>query len=326
MSIQPEFRVGVIGTGRHGSRYANHLVHDVPGLQLAAIARRSPAGEEQAAAWGCQYFTDWRALVRCKDVDGVIAVVPPTMNLDIAVECAQVGKPVLIEKPLAGSLQDAERIVALITQQGLRLTAGQTLRYNAVIQSLKQHVTRVGKLYTFSANQRLEPSTLVWHTDPLQAGAGVSFHTAVHVFDALRFITGLEVSRVVAATLPKGSGHLEDVLAVLVEMNNGVIGTVDCSKVGHARSGLYEFVGERCQLVGEQIRNSCSVIEQQHIIDLSPDEPVSTIVPLLGQWRDYVLDRGENPIPGTEGLAAVRICDACLQAARNGQWVDVEAA
>lgn len=316
-------RVGVIGTGKHGSRYANHLVRDIPGMALSAISRRSVEGVEQAKQWGCSFHADWLDLIASSDVDCVVAAVPPTMNLAIAEECARVSKPVLIEKPLAGSLKDAHRIVSLESELGLQLTTGQTLRYNAVVQALKQNIGQVGTLHTFSANQRLEPSSLKWHEDPALAGAGVSFHTAVHVFDALRYITGLEVRKVAAVTRSKDQKPLEDVLAVLLEMDNGVVGTVDCSKVGHARSGLFEFVGDKCQLQGEQIYNKCTKIEQQGITDLSPFEPVSTIVPLLCEWEQFLHLQAPNPVPGREGLESVRICEACLEAARQKRWVSL---
>ena len=320
-SKPPILRVGVIGTGKHGSRYANHLAHDIPGMRLAAICRRSAEGIGQAKQWECSFHADWLELIASSDVDCVVAAVPPTMNLPIAKECARVNKPVLIEKPLAGSLEDARLIVALERKLGLQLTTGQTLRYNAVVQTLKQNIGQVGTLHTFSANQRLEPSTLKWHEDPDLAGAGVSFHTAVHVFDALRYITGLEVRRVAAVTRSKGEKQLEDVLAVLLEMDNGVVGTVDCSKVGQARSGLFEFVGDKCQLQGEQIYNKCTKIEQQVITDLSPVEPVSTIVPLLCEWEQYLHLQAPNPVSGSEGLVSVHICEACLEAARQKRWV-----
>ncbi|WP_028583369.1 Gfo/Idh/MocA family protein [Desulfogranum mediterraneum] len=313
-------RVGLIGSGKHGSRYARHLLADCPGLELAAISRRSPSGAEQARQWQCGYYPNWQELVADPRIDAVIAVVPPTLNLAIARACAGLRKPLLVEKPLAGSLADAQEIVAL-SNRNLVLTVGQTLRYNSVIQALQEELWRIGRLYSFSANQRLEPTSLAWHEDPAMAGAGVSFHTAVHVFDALRTITGLEVVRVSALSRNHGEALLENLLAVLVEMEYGVVGTVDCSKVGAARSGLFEFVGEQAQLRGEQIYNSCELIQGQEITDLSPPQAVSTIVPLLRDWEAFLCHGGNNPVPGPEGLAAVRICTACLRSAREGAWV-----
>lgn len=320
---QKSYRVGIIGTGKHGSRYANHIVRDVDGLELAALARRSTKGQQQAQQWGCSYFPGWQELVQSDQVDCVVAAVPPTLNLGIAQACATAEKPLLLEKPLAGSLEDAQAIVALEKEQGLKLTTGQTLRYNAVVQQLKAHLPQLGTLHTFSANQRLEPSTLSWHEEPELAGAGVSFHTAVHVFDALYYITGLAVTRVAAVARSRHNHSLEDVLAVLVEMEDGVVGTIDCSKVGTARSGLFEFVGENGQLLGEQIYNSCIRIEGQQRKDISPPEPVNTIIPLLTGWEKYLRGTAGNPVTGYDGLRAVQFCTACLEAAREKCWVSL---
>ncbi len=316
-------RVGIIGTGRHGSRYATHILHDVDGLALAAISRRSGAGRTQARAWGCRFFADWRELVREPRVEAVIAVVPPALHSDIARACAAAGKPLLLEKPIAVSVAAGHDIVELFRHRDLPLTVGQTLRYNTVIRHLRQRLPEIGRLYAFSANQRIEPSTLAWHGQPELAGAGVSFHTAVHVFDALRYLTGLEVVRVCATVRREHNPCLEDSLAVVVEMEEGVIGTMDCSKVGHARSGRFEFVGSEGQLAGDQIYTTCERIRGLDVHPLDPGRPVGTIVPLLRDWREFLAGNGPNPVTGGDGLAAVRCCQACLESARQGCWVDV---
>jgi predicted dehydrogenase len=317
------FGIGVIGTGKHGSRYASHLCHDLEHMTLKAISRRSDEGRRQAEAWNCRWYGDWRQLVEDPEVAAVVVAVPPVFNLEIARACAAAGKPLLLEKPMAGNVEEAQAILALTGKAGLSVTIAQTLRYNPVIGTLRQQLADIGQLFSFAATQRLEPSTLAWHEQPEFAGAGVSFHTAVHVFDALRFITGLEVSRVMASARQIGNHCLEDLLVVLVEMENGVIGTVDCSKVSHARSGKFEFVGAEGQLHGEQIYGACEIIRQLERTPVDPGRPVNTIVPLLVDWHAYLCGRRANPVPGRDGLAAVMICEACLRSAQTGQWVTV---
>jgi predicted dehydrogenase len=317
-------RVGIIGTGKHGSRYANHIVHDVVGLELAAVSRRAHEGRDQAAQWNCRWYPDWRELVGDDQVAAVIAVVPPALNRDIALACAEQGKPLLLEKPLAVSSTLAAEIVDLCRTKNLRLTVGQTLRYNPVIQRLRRELPSIGTLCSFSANQRLGPSSLFWHEDPDLAGAGVSFHTAVHVFDALRFITGLEVRRVMAVVRRHRNSALEDLLAVLVEMEQDVVGTLDCSKVGHARSGRYEFVGSKRQLYGDQVHNTLEFIHGTGIKRLDIGKAENTIIPLLRDWQVFLRGEGKNPIPGEEGLAAVRLCEACLESSRTDTWVALQ--
>lgn len=316
-------RIGLIGIGTHGSRYANHIVNDVGELDLAAVCRRSSVGRDQAAQWNCRWYEDWQKLVADNDVESVVAVVPPVLNLAIARACAEHGKPLLLEKPLALNSADASEITALCRTKNLRLTVGQTLRYNPVIQQLRRNLSSIGTLCSFSANQRLEPSSLAWHEDPELAGAGVSFHTAVHVFDAIRFITGLEVQRVMAVVRRRHNSLLEDLLAILVEMEQNVVGTIDCSKVGHARSGRYEFVGYEGQMHGEQVHNTLEFVHGSERKPMPMTGPVNTIIGLLQDWHKFLTGAGENPISGEDGLAAVRLCEACLESSRSGSWVAV---
>lgn len=317
-------RVGIIGTGRHGSRYANHIVNDIEGLELAAISRRSEEVADQAARWNCSGYISWQDLVMDSHVEAVVAVVPPALNPAIARVCANENKPLLIEKPLAVSTTAAREIVDLFALHNLPLTVAQTLRYNPVIQGLRRRLESIGLLMSFSANQRLEPSTLSWHEDPGMAGAGVSFHTAVHVFDAIRFITGLEIRRVMAVSRRHHSVMLEDLLAVLVEMEDNIVGTIDCSKVGNARSGRFEFVGNKGQLHGEQIYHALEFVHGTERERLEIGPPENALVPFLQDWYQFLAGKAPNPVPSEEGLAAVRLCEACLESSVSGKWVEID--
>jgi predicted dehydrogenase len=316
-------RVGIIGTGRHGSRYANHILHDIDELELTAISRRSQEGAAQASNWGVNWHQDWTELVADRDVDAVISVVPPSLNLDIAKVCAQEDKPLLMEKPLAMNSRDAVEIIAVMEAARCPLTVGQTLRYNPVIRGLKAKISDMGKLHSFTANQRLEPSTLSWHDEKGTAGAGVLIHTAIHVFDALHPITGFKVKRVMASSRRCHNANLEDLVAVLVELENGVVGTVDVSRVGHARSGRYEFICQKGQLYGEQIHSSVDIVTNNTLQCIEEPLPKNTILPLLRDWIGFLDGRNENPVSGEDGLYAVRVCEACLQSAREERWVEV---
>lgn len=318
------WQIGIIGTGRHGSRYAHHIIKDVDGLSLTAISRRTPQGQEQARQWACRWHADWRQLVIDPTVDAVIATLPPGLNREVATACAQAGKPLLLEKPMAVSVKDAEAIRDQFSRTGLSLTIGQTLRYNRVISMLRGHLDKIGPLYGFTANQRLEPATHSWLDEPLLAGAGVSLQTAIHVFDALRFITGQEILRVLARTQRRHTKELEDHLIVLVELQNGVMGTVDCSKIGAARSGRFEFIGSLGQLHGDQIDHSCTLIHKKGRTVLDSQEPVSTIVPLLTEWLGFLRGEQQNPVAGEEGVAAVCIAEACLRSAAREGWEPVK--
>lgn len=316
--------IALIGTGRHGSRYGQHIFQDTSGLHLAGISRQSgELGREQAKRWCTTYYDDWRSLVAEPHVDAVIAVTPPALNLEVARCCARFGKPLLIEKPLARNVAEAAEILKVMDAAGVPLTVGQTLRYNPVIQALRAALPGMGQLHSFCANQRLEPSTLAWHDDRHAAGAGVLFHTAVHVFDALETITGSRVKRVMAHGRRIHTKVLEDLVIVNAVLESGVPGMIDVSKVGHARTGRFEFVCQSGQLHGDQIHACLEIISNSEIVERHSFIQIPTVLHLLQDWQAFLEGRGKNPVSGEEGFSAVRVCEACLISMQEQRWVEV---
>lgn len=317
-------KIGIIGTGRHGSRYAHHIVNDCGGLELTAIARRNgEEGKQQADSWSAHYFQQWQQLVESPNVDAVICAVPPVLNFDIAALCSRNGKPLLIEKPLSINSVDGQKIVSTMTRAELPLTVGQTLRYNPVVQKLRDELPNHGRLYTVYANQRLEPSDLEWLDNPREAGAGITFHIAVHVFDALHYITGLKVVRVSAMCRSCKTKHLEDLALIHVEMENGVAGIVDVSKLSSSRSGRYEFICEKSQLHGDQVHGYVNCVSEDVEHQLEKFPPVPTILNLLQEWQTFLSGDGPNPVTGEDGLYAIRVSEASLESSEDSRWVNV---
>ncbi len=316
--------VGIIGTGRHGSRYAEHIVRDCEGLTLSGISRRSSsAGQDQARTWQTSYFPDFRELVESDRVEAVIGAVPPVLNPDIARLCARMKKPLLLEKPLATNTAAGGKIVSLMKQAGAPLTVGQTLRYNPVIRKLREELPRHGRLFTVYANQRLEPSSLGWLENPDEAGGGITFHIAVHVFDALHYITGLKVLRVSAMCRTCKTKNLEDMALVHVEMENGVAGIVDVSKLSSSRSGRYEFICDKAQLHGDQIHGYVDCIAAAKESRIGSFGPEPTIPHLLADWQLFLEGKADNPVSGEDGLYAIRVSEASLESAEDSRWVNV---
>lgn len=316
-------RLGLIGAGKHGSRYAAHIANDLEGFTLAGISRRSHEGIAQAAGWQTRYYPDWHDLVASGEVDAVVAVVVPSLHLEIAHHCAAYRKPLLLEKPLARNATEGAEIVRIMAAAECPLTVGQTLRYSPVIEALRHQLPQLGTLHSLAVNQRIEPSTLGWHDEPEIAGAGVIIHTAVHIFDALKVITGLRIRRVMAASRCVHSRRLEDLVTVLLEFENGVLGTLDVSKIGQARSGRYEFVCQEGQLHGDQVHGFTTIIRHSTVAAHEQLVQEPTVLRLLEAWSAFLETGHNNPVTGEDGLYAVRVCDACLQSAASRCWVEI---
>ena len=103
--------VGLIGLGRHGMRYAKHLLEEKPLSRLVAVCRRNAQeGMTFAKSNNLSFYKDFRGLIADPQVEAVLVVTAPSLTLPIAREAIHHQKPLLIEKPLAIHEADAREL------------------------------------------------------------------------------------------------------------------------------------------------------------------------------------------------------------------------
>lgn len=315
--------VGLIGAGKHGQRYAHHLTTDVPELTLAALSRRNAtAGREQAAALGCRFHEDWRALVADPDIDAVIAVVPPTLHPAIGAAVAEVRKAFLIEKPLATTGAAAREMVRALA--GLPVLMAHTLRWNVVVNALLERLPALGPLRSLWLNQRFEPSRLDWLDDPAISGGGMILHTGVHSFDLVRQLTGHEVARVSCRVARVVTQRTEDnFLATLELAGSSALVAVGGSRSTGGRSGLIDIACADGQLIGDHTNGFAYSIRGVERTPIVLPPPVHTVREALRAFVRLVLDGKPPPASLEDGARAVMIAEACLLSAAAGLPVEV---
>ena len=316
--------LGIIGTGKHGARYLAHLV-DVPVVRLAAISRRDrDAGERQAREHGCRFHADAEALIADPAVDAVVLVVPPTLNLRLASAAARAGKALLIEKPLAPTVADCRRIAEAVTRAGVTAMVAHTLRFNAVVRTLRDALSSIGPLHAAVLSQRFEPSVLPWLDRRAEAGGGIILHTGVHSFDLLRFLTGREAARVSASCGSVATRDTEDNFTATIEMEGGVLASIGGSRATVGRSGVIELVGRDGQLVGDHVHGLAARLVGATRTPLDVGGAVMTVPATLQEFADAV---GAGRIPAitlADGASSVALAEACYRSIVTGKTELVE--
>jgi len=317
--------IGLIGVGKHGSRYARHIREDLPGVRLVGVARRTPRlAQQQAAQLGCRAYTDYRELIAAPDVEAVVVVVPPTMNAEIIEVAAAHRRPVLLEKPAAPSLADGRRMLRAVRAAGIPLMVAQTLRYNGVVRALRAARERIGRIHALRICQRFEPSRPGWIDDPAIAGGGILLHTGVHSFDLVRVLSGLEAERVSCEIASVGTLRTEDNFGTVVRLHDGAIACVAGSRATASRSGAIELAGTHGQLIADHVLNTALIVQGAVATPLPVPPAVQTVCEVLQDFVKALRDSTPMPIPLEEGLRAVAIAEAGYRAARTGQAVPVE--
>jgi predicted dehydrogenase len=316
--------IGIIGVGKHGARYAQHVA-DVPALRLAAICRRDrTAGEAEARARGCRFHPDPEALIADADVDVVVLVVPPTLNVQLATAAARAGKALVIEKPLAPTLTGCRTIAETVARAGITAMVAHTLRFNAVVRALRAAAPSVGPLHAAVLSQRFEPSSLAWLDTRAVAGGGIILHTGVHSFDALRFLTGREPVRVTATATRVATRETEDSFAATVEMDDGLVAAIAGSRATAGRSGAIELAGRDGQLVGDHVAGVATRLVGTTRSPIDAGRPAMTVSAVLAELTAALTERRAPAVTIADGAKAVAVADACYRAIALGGVAMVE--
>jgi predicted dehydrogenase len=318
-------RFGLIGLGIHGMRYARHLMQDVDGAVLYAVCRQDPArGQAFAREHNVRYYREYLDLLSDPQVDAVVVVTPPYLHERICTTAVTAGKAVLVEKPLACNTREAINIVEATARAGGLLMVSHSLRFNAVVRALENHLDEVGPIHTISMNQRLEPPQREWMDDFSRAGGGVILHTGVHMFDLLRHFSGDEVRRVYCETDRVLYEELEDTFVATLRLRRSKIRCVlDAARYTGGRSGRIEVVGEHGQLMGDHVHGYGMLIRDRRATPLEIPPPVNTIVEALRAFLHVFQHQEDPPITALDGFQAVEIAEACYESASSGGAIEI---
>ncbi|MBI5854589.1 MAG: Gfo/Idh/MocA family oxidoreductase [Nitrospirae bacterium] len=316
--------IGLIGLGRHGLRYATHLLEGVPGGRLAAVCRRdAAAGEAYAGRHGLRYYRTPAELIADPQVGVVIVVTPPALALPIACEVIRQRKPLLIEKPLACRAAEARAIVQAAEEARVPLMVAQTLRFDSAVKAMKEGLAALGAPRYFTFTNRVEPRPEVLQDLEGYGGRGVLLEIGVHLLDLIRVLTGEEVAEVRCEMDRHGSMGPESRAFVTLRTVSGLPCLVDVSRVSGGRVGRAEYVAAEGQLMADWVGHRMRRIVSRDQADEWSTEPQPTIVSVLTAFLT-ALDQGTPmPVAGVDGLRAVEIADACYASAATGQWTAV---
>jgi predicted dehydrogenase len=318
-------RFGLIGLGRHGMRYAHHLLHDVAGAELYAVCRQDPArGEAFAREHNVRYYREYLDLLGDPKVDAVAVVTPPHLHERICTTAVMAGKAVLVEKPLALNTREAINILEATSRSGSLLMVGHTLRFNAVVRALEHQLDEVGPIHTISMSQRLEPPERNWMDDFSRAGGGAILNTGVHIFDLVRYFSDDEVRRVYCETKRIFYEELEDAFVATLSLRQSKIHCVlDVARYAGGRSGRIEIVGEAAQLMGDFEHGYGMIIRGRRATPLDIPPAVQTIAEALKAFVQALRHDEDSPISAVDGYQAVVIAEACYDSASSGQPFEI---
>jgi predicted dehydrogenase len=325
-----ELAVGVIGLG-FGANHAR-VLSGLPGVRLAAVCDLDERRLAAVAREGLAGYTDYEAMLRTEKLDAAVVAVPASLHEPVALAVIDAGCAVLVEKPLAPTLREAQRIVEATRAAGVTLMAGHIERFNPAVQELARRVQagEVGRVLQLTA-RRMGPIVV------RSQDVNVVHDTALHDIDVMRFILGAGVSRVYAEARFDRQLPFEDGILALLRFTDeaGAFGSLDVNWLApivirdltvRGETGMFmlDFAAQTLVLysAGPTVERSPSRGWSPSLETLAPApipvEPREPLVAELSAFVSALREGSEPPVTAGDALAAVAICDALTESARSG--------
>jgi predicted dehydrogenase len=223
-----DLRIGVIGSGFMGRTNAETITRYLKGAQLVSIAGGTRASG-LAAEYGVECDPDVPALLRRSDIDAVFISTPHAQHAEQAVLAARAGKHVLLDKPMAASVDGCSRIIsaAADSRVNVMIMFGQRFRkvnLEACRLIKEGAIGRITQMHSYALNSGGLASLPPWQSEP--ENLGTFFGHGIHNLDQIRWFTGQEVLTVSAQSQRDSASNNEVATMALLGLSGGAMATV----------------------------------------------------------------------------------------------------
>jgi predicted dehydrogenase len=329
----PKLKFAILGCGRISYKHVEALVNNQEDAELVAVCdivkekaiERQKQYEAAIKGTDVKVYTDYIKMIESEDIDVVTIATESGYHAKHAIDCLNRGTHVLIEKPIALSVKDADNIIATAKRMNKKVCVSHQNRFNPPIQKLRRAVEegRFGKLINGTAR-------ILWTRDDnyykqapwrgtKELDGGTLMNQCIHNIDLLQWMIGSEVERIHAErdTFLRDI-EMEDFGAILIRFKNGAIGIVEgsaCVYPKNLEETLSIFGEKGTVVVGGLAVNEIKtwIFEDERDYDKQDDSTEIDSVygkghtPLYKDFIDAINNNREPLINGEEGRKAMEI-------------------
>src|SRR2546429_2605112 len=307
-------RTAVIGVGHLGRQHARlHAALDDEGLIefVSVCDLDEETARNIAVERDTEWTTDWRDVIgRC---DAVSLAVPTEAHAEIACQLLEAGIHVLVEKPIARTLEEADRMIAAAGKSGALLQVGHLERFNPALVALRPHVRR--PLY-FEIHRIGEFTARSLDID-------VVLDLMIHDLDIVQWLVGeeVEVTDVRAVGIPVLTNRVDAANARL-EFATGAVANITASRIGTERIRKMRFFQPRDYIVVDYATNHASISNlspstvspwpgvNTRVLEVNPVEPLRAEIEAFLQ---AVAERSRPVVSGDDGRRALSLALRTLE-------------
>lgn len=310
-------RVGVIGTGEMG-RHHVRVYSEMKNVRLIGISDVDRERVESLAAkYNTTAYTDFEELLK-QDLDAVSIAVPTTLHKEIALVAIESGASILIEKPIADTVSNADIIIEKAKEKGVKLMVGHIERFSPTIMALKKYIDKeeFGKIVSISA-------TRVGPFEPRIRDVGIIMDLGVHDIDLMSYLYSEKIREVYASA---GSviHQFEDYASIMLHFNNGNTGMIKTNWLTPHKIRRLEVTGTKGIAYANNIQSTLQVYNGKPEVEVELEKKE----PLKSELEHFIecVGNGQNPtVSGEDGRCALQIALCAIESYKLGKPIKVSA-
>jgi UDP-N-acetyl-2-amino-2-deoxyglucuronate dehydrogenase len=323
-------KIGILGTGAIANKHAQ--AYENIGFEVVACSNKTESrGREFATRWNTEFIADYRGLCRYPGLDFIDVCTFPDFHLEPVEVCAEIGRPIQVQKPIATNLETARQMVQTARQAGITLGVVSQHRFDDSVLFLKRALAaeRLGKLLQADAYVKwfrsdeyyARPVKGSWRTE----GGGALINQAIHQVDILLYLLG-PISTV-NGLWQLGALHeieSEDIVNALLSYQCGATGVIQAATAFwpgyterieiHGTKGTAIISGDRLtawDVREDETANAADPAPVESDVASGSSDPMSIrLASFERQFQDFAdsIRTGQDPVVnGEEGYRALEV-------------------
>ncbi|MBT9151257.1 MAG: scyllo-inositol 2-dehydrogenase (NAD(+)) [candidate division WS2 bacterium] len=300
-------KVGVIGVGAMGKQHAR-VYAGLSDVELAGIAdTNKDVVCEVAERYSTEAFVDYKELLK-RDLDAVSIVVPTSLHKKVALDTAEAGVNMIIEKSIAHTIENARKIIKSADENDVKLMVGHIERFNPIIPVIQKSI---GNNDIISID-----ITRVGPFPPRIRDVGVVIDLATHDIDLIRYLTKSEFKKIYSIT-SKNISEVEDIATLSFRMENGALAHITTNwltpfKIREINIAMNrKFI--KGLLIDQKVSEYSKYKEDGSYVVKELSVPFGEPLKLeLEAFLNAVKEDKKPPITGEDGLKALEVAIKCL--------------
>lgn len=329
-----KLKIGLLGMGRIGRLHGDNITYFVKNAEI--VAAGDPMLNDAMKDWAVELgipkvYDDPMKVIQDPEVEAVFICTSTPAHAELSIAAAKAGKHIFCEKPVHTDLNEIRKILAEVEKAGVKFQVGFVRRFDHNHKAVCDTVAS-GKLGAPCVVKVTSRDPADQPMEYIATSGGIHIDMTIHDFDMVRYLSGSEVTEVVAYGSCANPDYAKyndvDTTIIMLKFENGALGVIDntrASKYGYDQRTEVQCVGG-CVQVSNDLENTAMISSAEGVSSAKPtwfflERYNDAFVAEEQAFADAVLSDTEVPVNGHDGLMPVAIAIAAKKSLDEGRPV-----